>query len=218
MRFLHWSKLFTHGFTALFLCHFIYFKFNHLTSLHYGPLSAEKITLSAAHPTDLRPRGAFAFKGKNFSHTSYSRSASSIGLRASNRGSPGSLQSGGDQTRRARRSRISETRGVRMLERISRYRPFSSWSSSCSIPCANTVSADDKQGSISVVRIRIWRIPYVFGPPGSGSVSQRYSSRSGSFYHQAKIVRKHWFLQFFDFFMTFIFGKWCKCTNNEQKN
>ncbi len=30
--------------------------------------------------------------------------------------------------------------------------------------------------------------PYVFGPPGSGSVSQRYAS--GSFYHQAKIVRK----------------------------
>jgi hypothetical protein len=29
--------------------------------------------------------------------------------------------------------------------------------------------------------------PYVFGPPGSGSVSQR--SGSGSFYHQAKIVR-----------------------------
>jgi hypothetical protein len=30
--------------------------------------------------------------------------------------------------------------------------------------------------------------PYVFGPPGSGSISQRYGS--GSFYHQAKIVRK----------------------------
>jgi hypothetical protein len=27
---------------------------------------------------------------------------------------------------------------------------------------------------------------YVFGPPGSGSVSQRYGSGSGSFYHQAK--------------------------------
>ncbi len=34
--------------------------------------------------------------------------------------------------------------------------------------------------------------PYVFGPPGSGSVSQcqLYGSGSGSFYHQAKIVRK----------------------------
>jgi hypothetical protein len=32
--------------------------------------------------------------------------------------------------------------------------------------------------------------PHVFGPPGSGSISQRYGSRSGSFYHQAKIVRK----------------------------
>ncbi len=30
--------------------------------------------------------------------------------------------------------------------------------------------------------------PHVFGPPGS--FSHRYGSRSGSFYHQAKIVRK----------------------------
>jgi hypothetical protein len=30
--------------------------------------------------------------------------------------------------------------------------------------------------------------PHVFGPPGSGSISQRYGS--GSFHHQAKIVRK----------------------------
>jgi hypothetical protein len=30
--------------------------------------------------------------------------------------------------------------------------------------------------------------PYVFGPPGSGSVSQRYRSRA--FFHQAKLVRK----------------------------
>ncbi len=30
--------------------------------------------------------------------------------------------------------------------------------------------------------------PYVFGPPGSEFVSQRYES--GSFYHQTKIVRK----------------------------
>jgi hypothetical protein len=32
--------------------------------------------------------------------------------------------------------------------------------------------------------------PCVFWPPRSGSTSQRYESRSGSFYHQAKIVRK----------------------------
>jgi hypothetical protein len=32
--------------------------------------------------------------------------------------------------------------------------------------------------------------PHVFGPPGSGSTSQRYRSGSGSFYHHAKIVRK----------------------------
>jgi hypothetical protein len=43
--------------------------------------------------------------------------------------------------------------------------------------------------------------PYVFGPPrsGSGSIRQRYGSESGSFYHQAKIIRKTliptvWFL------------------------
>ncbi len=30
--------------------------------------------------------------------------------------------------------------------------------------------------------------PYVFGPPGSGSVSQSYGS--GSFYHEAKILNK----------------------------
>jgi hypothetical protein len=30
--------------------------------------------------------------------------------------------------------------------------------------------------------------PYVFGPPGSGSICQRYGS--GSFYHKAKLVRK----------------------------
>jgi hypothetical protein len=32
--------------------------------------------------------------------------------------------------------------------------------------------------------------PHVFGPPGSGSITRRYRSGSGSFYHQAKIVRK----------------------------
>ncbi len=32
--------------------------------------------------------------------------------------------------------------------------------------------------------------PHVFGPPGSGSISQRYGSGSGSFYQQAKIIRK----------------------------
>jgi hypothetical protein len=32
--------------------------------------------------------------------------------------------------------------------------------------------------------------PHVFGPPRSGSTSQRYGSGSGFFYNQAKIVRK----------------------------
>jgi hypothetical protein len=49
--------------------------------------------------------------------------------------------------------------------------------------------------------------PYVLGPPGSGSgsISQRYGSASGSFYHHAKIVRKTLILTFlcllFDFFI-----------------
>jgi hypothetical protein len=43
--------------------------------------------------------------------------------------------------------------------------------------------------------------PYVFGPPGSGSgtISQGYGS--GSFYHQAKIVRLR-FLLLCGFFFT----------------
>ncbi len=32
--------------------------------------------------------------------------------------------------------------------------------------------------------------PHVFGPPKSGSTSQRYGSGSGSFYHHTKIGRK----------------------------
>jgi hypothetical protein len=32
--------------------------------------------------------------------------------------------------------------------------------------------------------------PHVFRPLESGSISQRYGSGSGSFYHHAKIVRK----------------------------
>jgi hypothetical protein len=41
--------------------------------------------------------------------------------------------------------------------------------------------------------------PHVFGPPGS--ICQRYGS--GSFYHQAKIVKKPRFLLFCTFFWTF---------------
>jgi hypothetical protein len=44
-----------------------------------------------------------------------------------------------------------------------------------------------------VLRIRIRRIRMIFGPPRSGSISVRYASgsSSGSFCHQAKIVRKN---------------------------
>jgi hypothetical protein len=53
----------------------------------------------------------------------------------------------------------------------------------------------DSDPSFSLIQIRICITessvagpdPYVFGPPGSGSDSQRYGS--GSFYHQAKIVK-----------------------------
>jgi hypothetical protein len=51
--------------------------------------------------------------------------------------------------------------------------------------------------------------PHVFGPPGSGSIWQRYGSGSGSFYHQAKIVRITLIptVLYCDFFWTFFFEK-----------
>jgi hypothetical protein len=52
--------------------------------------------------------------------------------------------------------------------------------------------------------------PPVFGPPGSGSISQRYGSGVGACYHQAKILRKtliSGFLLFCDFFLTFYLWK-----------
>jgi hypothetical protein len=45
--------------------------------------------------------------------------------------------------------------------------------------------------------------PHIFGPPGSGS---------GSFYHQAKIVRKTFIPTALWLFFTFYLWKWCKCT------
>jgi hypothetical protein len=44
--------------------------------------------------------------------------------------------------------------------------------------------------------------PDVFGPPGSGSISMRQESGSGSFY-QANIVKKTLISTVSDFFMTF---------------
>ncbi len=44
--------------------------------------------------------------------------------------------------------------------------------------------------------------PYVFGPPGSGSGSSSQRYGSGSFYYQAKIVRKTLILLFCDFFLS----------------
>jgi len=47
--------------------------------------------------------------------------------------------------------------------------------------------------------------PHVFGPPGSGSTSQRYGS--GSFYHHAKIVRKTLIPSILWLFLTFYLRK-----------
>ncbi len=55
--------------------------------------------------------------------------------------------------------------------------------------------------------------PHVFGPPGSGSISQGYGFGSGSFYQQTKIVRKTFIpTVFVTSFGLFIFEKLCKCT------
>jgi hypothetical protein len=58
----------------------------------------------------------------------------------------------------------------------------------------------------AMLRIRI-RDPHVFGPPGSGSITQRYGygsgSGSGSFSHHAKIVRKTLLATILQFFLTF---------------
>ncbi len=58
----------------------------------------------------------------------------------------------------------------------------------CSLLCSDFSSVADPDPNLDPSD------PYVFGPPGSGSgfgsIIQGYESRSGSFYHQAKIVRK----------------------------
>jgi hypothetical protein len=62
------------------------------------------------------------------------------------------------------------------------------------IPLKRCSSASRERGSPSLEKPEIANIflsvvdpdAYVFGPPRSGSVSQRYGSGSGSFYHQAK--------------------------------
>jgi hypothetical protein len=71
-----------------------------------------------------------------------------------------------------------------------------------------------------------FKIRMVFGPSGSwsGSIGQRYGSRSRSgyepFYHQAKIVlKKTWFRLVCNFFTTFYFWKMMYVTSisNKQK-
>jgi hypothetical protein len=55
---------------------------------------------------------------------------------------------------------------------------------------SRTQQEDSGKDKKPVLRIRIRRINMFVGPPGSGSISQRYGSGSGSFYHQTKIVGK----------------------------
>ena len=61
----------------------------------------------------------------------------------------------------------------------------------------------------AVLQIRIHRIHMFFGPPGSGSTSQRYGSGygscsgSGSFYRHAKLVRKTLIPTILRLFLTF---------------
>ncbi len=68
--------------------------------------------------------------------------------------------------------------------------------------------------------------PHIFGPPGSGSISQRYGIRIRllirirnllSCKNSKKNLDSYYFVILFDFF---IFEKWCKCTlkSNVQKN
>ncbi len=52
-------------------------------------------------------------------------------------------------------------------------------------PCINVHPVPKHFGSVADPDLSD---PCVFGPPGSGSIKQRYES--GSFYHQEKMVRK----------------------------
>jgi hypothetical protein len=92
----------------------------------------------------------------------------------------------------------------------------SRWPSSASTSCGRSVSiiAFILEGFYQCCGSGSESGSSFFGPPGSGCISQRYGSGSGSrfFYHQAKIVRKPWFLLLCDFFLTFCLWKWCKCT------
>ncbi len=57
--------------------------------------------------------------------------------------------------------------------------------------------------------------PHVFGPPGAGSICQRYGS--GAFCHHAKIVRKMLIPTILWLFLTFIFGNYVNVPSNSNK-
>ncbi len=79
-----------------------------------------------------------------------------------------------------------------------------------------------------VLRIRIhrlWGLPdpdaYVFGPPGSGSISTRYGSGTESFYHPAKIVGKTMIPNILWLLHDFLYSKnyvYVPSKSNKQKN
>ncbi len=103
---------------------------------------------------------------------------------------------------------------------------------SCIDPSVRIVTKSPKVGPLLIVSVSLNRKklqncvadpdpnpdPHVFGPPGSGSTSQRYGSGSGSsppsgsFYYHAKIVRKTLIPTILWLFLLFISEKWCKCT------
>ncbi len=72
--------------------------------------------------------------------------------------------------------------------------------------CASRASHNHLLKAVLRIRIRIRRICMFLG-----LLDPAPKSGSGSFYQHAKIVDS-WFLLFCDFFLTFIFEKWCKCT------
>jgi hypothetical protein len=89
--------------------------------------------------------------------------------------------------------------GLRLSEESSHRlnKPITTWSmlldlGNCGLFCTLTLCCKPLYFSILTLPDPDPPNPHVFGPPGSGSISQRYGSgsRSASIYHQAKFVRK----------------------------
>jgi hypothetical protein len=88
---------------------------------------------------------------------------------------------------------------VSSLESVSSWRSFSMFTSDrTSVTCSTDSRTNEEQCNILMCTVCTWQQCCGSGSvgsicfwasPGSGSISQRYGSGSGSFYHQAKIVR-----------------------------